>query len=416
MTSWRFDVVGPMGLVNQIMWGVVIFKAISKKAQGATILLIGYILFIISLVHDALMMNRIIQSNFFLTPILGYPGFMASFLLIFIQRLSILNNSLLHSTKDIAVKNKKMEELFSEVIETAEDLEKISKTIEKSTTTLNDEMHQQSSSLEETSAVIEEVSGNIESVAKNAENQDKDIKESRSLLDNYAISLGVITSAAKDNVSKSTNTQIGTATVTMKLDEIKSGMINLKNSSAEIEQIALMINDIAEATNLLSLNAAIEAARAGENGLGFAVVASEIGKLSERSVSQATTIQKIVKDIVDNIDRETNLIIESTDSIDSINSEVIELTEASNKILNLCFQQEDLTKQLQNLISTISNGGSEVSIATHEQNTAINEVLTAINMLNDITMKVNYSSEILIETSNDLSLRITLLNKIVGKE
>ncbi len=220
MTSWRFDVVGPMGLVNQIMWGVVIFKAISKKAQGATILLIGYILFIISLVHDALMMNRIIQSNFFLTPILGYPGFMASFLLIFIQRLSILNNSLLHSTKDIAVKNEKMEELFSEVIETADDLEKISKNVEKSTTTLNDEMHQQSSSLEETSAVIEEVSGNIESVAKNAENQDKDIKESRSLLDDYAISLGVITSAAKDNVSKSTNTQIGTATVTKKLDEI----------------------------------------------------------------------------------------------------------------------------------------------------------------------------------------------------
>ncbi|TAL37011.1 MAG: hypothetical protein EPN93_06170 [Spirochaetes bacterium] len=76
---------------------------------------------------------------------------------------------------------------------------------------------------------------------------------------------------------------------------------SLKDESAKIEEISQTINDIADQTNLLSLNASIESARAGEHGRGFAVVADEISKLAERSMVSAKEISGIVHKSVEGI-------------------------------------------------------------------------------------------------------------------
>ena len=81
---------------------------------------------------------------------------------------------------------------------------------------------------------------------------------------------------------------------------VEDAMVNLK-SLTRINDMAKQILDIANQTNLLSLNASIEAARAGENGRGFAVVAQEIGTLASNSSATAKEIQDICKDINDNI-------------------------------------------------------------------------------------------------------------------
>ncbi|MGN0400952.1 MAG: methyl-accepting chemotaxis protein [Acetatifactor sp.] len=81
---------------------------------------------------------------------------------------------------------------------------------------------------------------------------------------------------------------------------VEEAMINLK-SLTRINDMAKQILDIANQTNLLSLNASIEAARAGENGRGFAVVAQEIGTLASNSSATAKEIQDICKDINENI-------------------------------------------------------------------------------------------------------------------
>ena len=76
-------------------------------------------------------------------------------------------------------------------------------------------------------------------------------------------------------------------------NEMMEAVDGIQKNSKEIANISLLIEDIAQQTNMLSLNASIEAARAGEQGKGFSVVASEVGKLADRSATSAKDISSL---------------------------------------------------------------------------------------------------------------------------
>lgn len=122
---------------------------------------------------------------------------------------------------------------------------------------------------------------------------------------------------------------VSTSRITAEVIEAIQG---LEEKSKSIGQIIKTINEIAEETNLLSLNASIEAARAGEAGRGFAVVAEEIKKLADQSLQSSSEIERIVNEIVAGTGQVVTVAREAEDIVKSQETAVGETTQAFEQI------------------------------------------------------------------------------------
>lgn len=157
----------------------------------------------------------------------------------------------------------------------------------------------------------EEISNAMNEIEQGINQQAKDAEECLQQMDNLSQKIELVSESTKEisQVADYTKKQVVDGTViTDELNLQTSSTINITTSiiheieilaerSSSIDKIINVINEIANQTNLLSLNASIEAARAGEHGKGFAVVAEEIRKLAEQSKSSVSDIRKIIGSI-----------------------------------------------------------------------------------------------------------------------
>nr|WP_026680691.1 methyl-accepting chemotaxis protein [Priestia megaterium] len=141
----------------------------------------------------------------------------------------------------------------------------------------------------------------------------------------------------------------------------------LDHQSNEISKLVLVIKDIADQTNLLSLNAAIEAARAGEHGKGFAVVADEVRRLSEQVASSVGEITTIVQ----------NIQSETTQVVGSLNSGYHEVKEGTAQIETTGKNFTTINhavRDMTNKINTISENLKEIAANSVDMNQLIEEI------------------------------------------
>ncbi|WP_374034865.1 methyl-accepting chemotaxis protein [Bdellovibrio bacteriovorus] len=160
--------------------------------------------------------------------------------------------------------------------------------------------------------------------------------------------------------------------------EIKNlveSMRDISQSSKKIEEIINVIDDIAFQTNLLALNAAVEAARAGEQGKGFAVVAEAVRALAQRSASAAKDITSLIKDSVEKIENGTHIADKSGDVLNNI----------------------------VNSIKKVADLNNEISAASAEQTTGIQQINKAMNQLDQSSQSNAASSEEIAATSEEIS-------------
>jgi len=196
---------------------------------------------------------------------------------------------------------------------------------------LSSRTEQQAGSLEETAAAMEQLTSTVRQNAENA-------RQANQL------------AASASEVATQGGKVVGQVIDTM-------GSIN--DSSKKIVDIISVIDGIAFQTNILALNAAVEAARAGEQGRGFAVVASEVRSLAQRSASAAKEIKELITDSVEKVDSGSKL-------VENAGATMTEVVASVKRVTDIV---------------------AEISAASTEQSTGIEEVNRAIVLMDESTQQ-----------------------------
>jgi twitching motility protein PilJ len=182
------------------------------------------------------------------------------------------------------------------------------------------------------------------------------------------------------------------------IQETAKRIKRLGESSQQIGEIVELINDIAEQTNILSLNAAIQAAMAGEAGRGFAVVADEVQRLAERSAEATKQIAELVKTIqadtneaVASMEQATNGVVQATRLADAAGQALGEIESVSEQLSSLIVNiAQDAQRQSQ-AATDVSGNMAKIQETTTMTSSGSRQTAEAIGKLSDLARELQAS-------------------------
>ena len=251
-------------------------------------------------------------------------------------------------------------------------------------------------------------------LAESAEHQAQEIAGVSAAINEMAITIDQVSSnsaesaavaersvsIAKNGSQVVRNTIEGMDTIREQIQDTSKRIKRLGESSQEIGDIVSLINEIAEQTNILALNAAIQAAMAGEAGRGFAVVADEVQRLAERSATATKQIAGLVK----TIQTDTN---EAVNSMEHTTAEVVKGAELAHSAGIALEEIENVSTNLAELIQDISEAAKhQATTSAHISNTmnVIQEITSqTLSGTNDTASSIGELAEMAIEMKKSVS-------------
>lgn len=231
---------------------------------------------------------------------------------------------------------------------------------------------------------------------------DNNIKEMVNRLNEVNNVSNEIATTANGSSNKMKNLEGSFEYVEQSFENFVGKIDSLGKNINKIDEITILINNISEQTNLLSLNAAIEAARAGESGKGFAVVAEEIRKLAEQSKKSSNNISVLISEI----SKETKNIVQSTGHIDK------ELKDSSYVIKDSLDSFENIIISIEEIVPKINALNKSATAIDEEKNSIFEKIVGASSIAEETSasseqiaassQEMNFSAEEVARTATDL--------------
>ncbi|MBO5175342.1 MAG: cache domain-containing protein [Eubacterium sp.] len=332
-----------------------------------------------------------------------------------VDNLGTLSNGMLNleMKKDLVVRKDEVGDIARAIQRLIESMRDIITNITTSSQALQGFSEEFAASFDHIAESINNVNIAVDEIANGSSSQAAETMSASQKVTQMGTALDETTANVETLGSSSVKMREYNKTAAKNLDELsaisettKSSVLLVQNqtnqtndSAQEIREATELITDIANQTNLLSLNASIEAARAGENGRGFAVVADEIRNLSEQSRESAERIVEIVNtliansntsvttmnEVAENIRTQNNKIEETGEMFRSLNEEIAEVTEAIEKIRKQTEALDVQKKEVLDIVDGLAAIAEQNAAGTEETSASMAEFHEIIDSCHEAT-------------------------------
>lgn len=272
----------------------------------------------------------------------------------------------------------------------------------------------QSQSMSELNMTVDQLSVSVNEIADNATRLAgvvSDTKDDSANVENKMRETVEVSQKGRNDME-----HVGEAlqSIRASIENLEAAVNKVGTASGEIVQIVQLIGNIAEETNLLSLNASIEAARAGEAGRGFAVVASEIGTLASNSTVSVDHISRLIAQVNSLVG---DTVKQASDSAENINesSKLIDTAiETFDVIFNNIQETSELIDQMVEKINQVDEVATNVAAISEEQAASSDEILATSESMLEQAKGIAQNSEHVASESRSLTESSEELAKQVG--
>lgn len=272
----------------------------------------------------------------------------------------------------------------------------------------NHSMGEMTHTINELTLSIMEVAGNATNLAQlMEETRDKGVEASAQM--EIAVKAS---SQGKDDMQRVVGSM---SEISVKIDALEISSGKMDGSVVEINSIVELIRNIAEETNLLSLNASIEAARAGEAGRGFAVVADQIGKLALTSKNAVDNIASLTRNISEQVEQTVRQTGESADSIKESTVIVNQTGENFSNIYETIGSTGTMVSEMVTRVQKVNDIAASLAGITQEQSASSEEILAAAEKMQENSQMLNESSQQIQEEAEHSGQNAELLKGHMSK-